>query len=134
MPLPEVLPWLLEPGNPSARYLTLVHLLDMPADDPDVVAAREAIPTCRPASDILDAQWPSGYWIQPGVGYSPRHKATTWQVVFLAWLGASCTEPLRRACLHILDHGRLPDGRFSAYTTPKGAGGGPLGSSVGDTE
>jgi hypothetical protein len=117
----DPLPWLLEPDNPSARYLTLTSLLDLPADDPDVIAARAAIPGWGPARAILDAQWPQGYWISPGVGYSPKHKATVWQVIFLAAMGTPCTDAVERACAYLLEHSRLPDGRFSARKTARGA-------------
>jgi hypothetical protein len=117
----DPLPWLLEPENPSARYLTLTGLLDRPAGDPDVLAARAAIPGWGAARAILDAQWPEGYWIGPGTGYSPKYKATVWQVIFLAALGAPRTEAVDRACTRVLDDSRLPDGRFSAKKTAQGA-------------
>jgi hypothetical protein len=117
----DPLPWLLEAENPSARYLALTGLLDRPGDDPEVQATRAAIPDWGPARAILEAQWPEGYWMQPGIGYSPRHKATIWQVIFLAALGAARTEAIDRACAYVLDHSRLPDGRFSAYKSAQGA-------------
>jgi hypothetical protein len=117
----DPLPWLLEPENPSARYLTLTGLLDRPADGPEVVAARAAIPGWGAARAILDAQWPEGYWVAPGVGYSPKYKATVWQVIFLAALGAPRTAALERACTRVLDDSLLPDGRFSAKKTAQGA-------------
>jgi len=117
----DALPWLLEPDNPSARYLALTGLLGRPADDPEVMAAQAAIPGWGPARAILDAQWPEGYWMHPGVGYSPKHKATVWQVIFLAQLGTPHTEAIDRACAYVLDHARLPDGRFTADKTAKGA-------------
>jgi hypothetical protein len=117
----DPLPWLLEPDNPSARYLALTRLLGRPEDDPEAAAAQAAIPSWRPAQAILDAQWPEGYWMRPGVGYSPKHKATVWQVVFWAALGGPRTRAIDRACAYVLDHSRLPDGRFSAYKTAKGA-------------
>jgi len=40
--------WLLEPENPSVRYLTLTHLLDRPQDDPLVAEARAAMPMTVP--------------------------------------------------------------------------------------
>ena len=115
------LPWLLEADNPSARYLALTGLLDRPAADPEVMAAQAAIPGWGPARAILDAQWPEGFWMRPGVGYSPKHKATVWQVIFLAALGVPCTEAMDRACAYVLDHSRLPDGRFSARTIKSAA-------------
>jgi len=118
---PDPLPWLLEAANPSARYLALTDLLERPADDREVIAARAAIPGWGPAQAILDAQWPKGYWMHPGVGYSPKYKATVWQVIFLAALGTPRTKTIDQACAHVLEHSRLPDGRFTAHKTAKGA-------------
>jgi hypothetical protein len=115
------LAWLLEASNPSARYLALTRLLGRPQLDAEVTAARASIPGWGPARSILDAQWPEGYWIQPGAGYSPKHKATVWQVIFWAALGAPLTPAIERACYHVLEHSRLPDGRFSAHKTAQGA-------------
>jgi hypothetical protein len=117
----DPLPWLLEPENPSARYLALVHLLERDAGDPDVAEARAAITGQAPARAILEAQWPEGYWMRPGIGYSPKHKATVWQLIFLAALGAPRTEDIQRACSYLLDHNRVEDGRFSAQKTAQGA-------------
>lgn len=115
------LPWLLEPNNPSARYLALTGLLDRPSGDPEVRAAQAAIPGWGPARAILGAQWPEGYWIGPGLGYSPKYKATIWQIIFLAALGAPRTRAVEGACAYVLEHSRLPDGRFSARKTAIGA-------------
>jgi hypothetical protein len=117
--LPETIDWLLEPTNPSVRALTLTGLLGRPADDPEVMAARAAIPTCKPARAILDAQWPEGYWMHPGIGYSPKYKATVWQVIFLAQLGAPRTPAIDRACTYVLDHARSPNGLFTAGKTAR---------------
>ncbi len=123
------LPWLLDPENPSARYLALTELLALPPDDPNVIATRAAIPGVDPARSILDAQYAGsrptrglvGYWVKPDVGYSPKYRATVWQVIFLAQLGAPPIEPIRHACNYVLDHSRRltnqrgnPDGRFVA--------------------
>lgn len=116
----DPLPWLLEPGNPSIRYLALTDLLDRAADDLEVIAARQAILGWKPVRRILDAQWPEGYWMHPGVGYSPRYKASVWQIIFLAAMGVPRCEPVRRAVEYVLIHSRLPDGRFSARKDDKG--------------
>lgn len=104
-------------------------MLGRACDDPDVVAARAAIPDADPARAILEAQFagsgsvsgPAGYWVKPDVGYSPKYRATVWQVIFLAQLGAPTIEPIRRACEYVLDRSRRladgrgdPDGRFVA--------------------
>ncbi len=117
-----VVDWLLEEDdeNPGVRYFALVNLLGRPAADPEVIAARAAIPGRGPAKAILDAQWPAGYWMHPGIGYSPRHKATVWQVIFWAQLGAPRNEAIDRACAYVLDHSRSPEGLFRADKTPRG--------------
>jgi hypothetical protein len=117
------LSWLLDPDNPSSRFLTLTGLLGRAASDQAVLAARQAIRHWPPVRALLDAQWPAGYWVGPGVGHSPKYKATIWQVVFLAALGAPRIEAIDRACAYVLDHARLQDGRFSAYAeTPTAPG------------
>jgi hypothetical protein len=97
-----VLAWLLELADPSPRYLVLRGPLGRPADDVEVVAAREAIVCHPPARRSLDAQYPAGYWIKPDRGYSPKYKATVWQLLFLADLGAPRTEAIARGCEHVL--------------------------------
>ena len=113
--------WLLEPDNPSVRYLALTGLLDRPADDAEVKAIQETIPTWGPARAILEAPWPQGSWVRPGVGYSPKHNATVWQVIFLAELGVPSIEAVNRACAYVLAHSRLSDGRFSTSKLSQGA-------------
>lgn len=117
----DPLPWLLGPENPCVRYLALTELLDRPANDPEVVATRQKILNFRPVRRILDAQWPDGYWMHPGVGYSPKYKATVWQIIFLAAMGVPRCDPVERAVEYVLIHSRLPDGRFSARQDDKGA-------------
>lgn len=124
----DVMRWLIEEENPSARYLALRHLVGRPQDDPEVTAARAAIPGSPPARAMLEAQWPAGYWMHPDVGYSPRHKATAWQVIFLATLGAPLTSAIDRACTYLLEHARLPDGRFTAYAADMAGSGTPQGT------
>ncbi len=113
-----LLSWLQAPEDPSPRFWTLRTVLARPPDDPEVQATQQAIPQASPAREILRAQWPPGYWVAPGIGYSPKHRATIWQVIFLAQLGAPPVEPITRACHYVLTHARLPDGRFTAGRGP----------------
>jgi hypothetical protein len=121
----DPLPWLLEPdlANPGVRYFARRELLDCPADDPEVVAARQAVMTSGPVPVILDAQYPDGYWVKPGSGYAPKYRGTVWSVIFLAQLGADATDPrVRAGGAYVLDHARSPYGGFTALVETSPAG------------
>jgi hypothetical protein len=130
--------WLLEPDgsterstersrrrlaevNPSVRYFTLTDLLERPPSDAEVRQAKAAIMISEPVQKILDAQYPDGYWIKPGIGYSPKYRATVWQVIFLADLGATRTAQIEKAREHIFEHAQRPDGAFIANKGKNGA-------------
>lgn len=118
------LPWLLEPdeANPGVRYFALRDLLGRPADDHEVAAAQEAVMRTGPIPAILDAQYPEGYWVKPGPGYSPKYRATLWQVLFLAQLGADGRdERVRRAVEYVFANAQVSNGAFSTNGRPGGA-------------
>lgn len=97
--------WLLDSADPAVRHLALRWLEDRRADDPDVVAARDAAMRTAPIASILDAQDPGGWWVKPGAGYSPKYTGTTWSLIFLDQLGADRTDSrVQRACAYLLDH------------------------------
>jgi len=121
----DPIPWLLEPdpANPGVCYFALGELLDRPEDDPEVQVARAAIMTTGPVPAILDAQYPDGYWVKPGGGVSPKYRATVWQIIFLAELGADLTdERVRRGCEYLLSHSIAANGAFSALQKPVPSG------------
>jgi hypothetical protein len=82
-----------------------------------------------PVPAILDAQYPDGYWVNPEALYSPKYRATVWQVLFLAQLGAdggpegfqALDERIRRAIKHIFDHAQAKSGAFAMSGTPSTA-------------
>jgi hypothetical protein len=112
----EPLPWLLEDDNPSVRYFALRDLLGRPTDDPDMAEARSSIMASKPVREILEAQYPEGYWVKPGRGYSPKYRATVWQVMFLADLGATSNEAVDRACRFVLEHSLVPEENLFSAT------------------
>jgi hypothetical protein len=116
-------PWLLEEdeANPGVRYFTLVELLDRAEDDPEVVAAQCATMTTGPIPAILDAQSADGYWVAPGPGYLPKYRATVWQIIFLAQLGADGRDRrVRAGCDYLLGHSRDAHGALSMDGRPTG--------------
>jgi len=59
-----VIAWLLEPSEPSLQFRTLRELLDVPPDDPKVVASRQSIPGSQAVVRLLEKMHPEGYWLQ----------------------------------------------------------------------
>jgi len=121
----DPLPWLLEPDpeNPGVCYFALTDLLDCPADNPEVVAARREVMTTGPVPVILDAQGVDDFWVKPGAGYSPKYQSTVWQIILLADLGADpADERVQQGCEYVLSHSIASNGAFSVYTKPVPSG------------
>ncbi len=114
--------WLLEPDDPGVRYLALRDLLDRPAADPELAAARRLAHTEGPIATVLDAMAAEGYWVEPGPGYNPKYRSTVWSVILLAQLGARIEEDERigRACDYMLQHALAPGGQWASATAPSG--------------
>jgi len=108
--------WLLEWSNPSVRHLALRDLLDKGEDDPQVRAAKRAIPDSPAVARILARQNPLGYWEEPTSPYLPKYKSSYWQIMILGQLGMDKTdERVRRACEHIFQF-QHDEGGFSMYS------------------
>jgi hypothetical protein len=117
----DPVPWLLEPENPSVRYWTLVDLLDRPVDDPEVRAARAAIPTSPPAAELLAAQKRDGYWVKRDY-YLPKAYGTFWVLSVLADLGLSAEiDGVRRGCTFMFTFQR-ENGAFCRRRRVQGRG------------
>lgn len=113
--------WLLDPQNPPVRYRTLVELLDRPGRDPEVVAARNAIPRFAPIADLLAAQKSEGFWVQRDY-YIPKHYSTFWVLSVLADLGlTNKDEHIRKGCEFMFTHQR-EDGSFCRRRHVSGRG------------
>ncbi|MBI5547784.1 MAG: hypothetical protein HY901_28205 [Deltaproteobacteria bacterium] len=63
-PSRTTLAWLLEDDLPAVRYRTLTELLGMPATDPEVRAARAAVPESADVARVFKRMHPDGYWLQ----------------------------------------------------------------------
>lgn len=116
----NTLSWLLEPDPPGVRYLALRDLLDLPSDDPQLLAAQAEAHTHGPIADILAEMHPEGYWEVPGPGYLPKYRSSVWSLILLAQLGASITldERIARACAYMLDASLTDLGQFTASGAP----------------
>ena len=118
----EVLNWLLEPESPGARYLALRDLCNLPANDPELRAARSAAHQQGPIATVMAAMQPEGYWEKPGPGYGPKYRSTVWALILLAQLGAHVEEDerIQRACDYLVAHALAPGGQFSYNGAPGG--------------
>lgn len=116
-----VLNWLLENRDPGVRFFALRDLLDVPADDPQLLAARRDTVNHNPVKAILEAQESEGYWILAGPGYSPKYRGTLWQVSFLGQFGADGQDTrVHRAVEYVLENARSDYGGFSAGANRSG--------------
>jgi len=120
----KTLNWLLEQENPSMRYFTMRYLLSKPEGDSELKATGRVIMSSEPVQKILAAQKPEGFWVKAGHGYSPKYQATSWQILFLAELGADGNdERIRCGCEYLITHAQSSSGGFSAAynAAPSGA-------------
>jgi hypothetical protein len=120
----DPVPWLVESdeANPGVRYFALRDLLGRAIDDPEVIAAQADVMRTGLVPAILDAQYPGGYWIKPGPIYSPKYRATVWQVLFLAQLGADGRDGrVRRAAEYVLNSAQAESNAFAYNGRPSGA-------------
>jgi hypothetical protein len=113
--------WLLEKSDPGVRYLALRDIAD--ADEKELKTARAKAHREGPIAKIMDYMNPEGYWITPGLGYTPKFKSTVWQLISLAQLGASCEadKRIQTACEYLLDHALVKGGQFT-YRKPNDMG------------
>ncbi len=110
----DPVPWLLDEDEPAVRHRALRELLDKPADDLQVVAARRLAMTSDPIATILAAQDPEGWWVYPGAGYGPKYSGTVWSFIFLDQLGADGADPqIQAACEYVLEQTQASNGGFA---------------------
>ncbi len=89
----EVMEWLLEPNQPVMRFRTLTELLGRRDKDPEVVEAKNNIPTKGWAREILASQKEQGYWENADSLYVPKYIATNWKAIVLSDFGLTREEP-----------------------------------------
>ena len=112
--------WLTSDENPAVKALALEQLLGYRSSSSEVTASRSLAMTLPPISCILDALGEDGRFYDPKVeakygpltarsGYLPKYKATTWQAIFLAQMGADPEDRcVKKLCETILEENYLP--------------------------
>lgn len=121
VPRQKVLDWLLEPDQPSIRYLTLTQLLGRKASDADVREARARIPYTGWAAEILARRDPAGWWVREKSLYHPKYISTNWNLLALSDLGATRSIPaVRASCELWMRRSPLKGGGVGGFSTGKG--------------
>ncbi len=111
----DPVPWLLDPENPSARYLTLGYILKKPYATLSEERAR--ILNWSPIQGLFQHWNRFNFWgrvYDPYFGGSVGNFGTLY---LLAQLGAPLSPELQPVCENLLDVGRRSDGRFSPQDT-----------------
>jgi len=114
----DPIPWLLERENPSARYLTLSHLLDSGERDSQVVEARTAIQAYPPVREILKLMDPVNFWGRADRPFYGGAVGTHATLDLLAELGLPRIPQLEAACENLFEHGQHKSGGFTYDGTP----------------
>lgn len=114
--------WLMDPAEPGPRYLFMRDILNLPADDPVLLDARQEAYIRGPIANVLEAMNPDGYWEKPGPGYNPKYRSTVWSIPYLAQLGADVNMDSRitRACVYLVEHTFTSDGQVTYNGAPSG--------------
>jgi hypothetical protein len=99
VPRDKVLDWLLEPDQPSIRYLALTQLLGKSETDSDVREAKALIPTTGWAGEMLARRDKGGWWVRDGHPMYPKYVSMNWNLLALSDLGATREIPeVRDSC------------------------------------
>lgn len=114
----DPIPWLLEPENPSARYLTLRDLFDAGDADLPKEKAQEAILRWGPVQQMLHMMDPVHFWGRASNPFYGGAMSTHATLKLLAELGVPLTEDIRSACENLLQTGQHKSGGFTYDGTP----------------
>lgn len=118
----DVLSWLLEEENPSARYLVMKNLLDMKEKDSEVDEARKNIREMKHIKKLFEKQDKKGFWGKENCPYRPKYKSTYWTLMLLAQLGLERDQRIEDACECIFgfqkEHGGFVSSWGDGIATP----------------
>ncbi len=114
----DPVPWLLDPGNPSARLLTLRHIFRKP--EIALLAEQDRLLAWAPIRE-LRSHW-EGYhfWARRDNPYYGSALGNFGTLYLLTQLGAPPFPEVEAACENLLDRGRRSDGGFSPETLEHG--------------
>lgn len=106
----DPVPWLLDPANPSARFLTLRDIFRRPPGA--LTQDREALLTWSPIQELLEEADPVSFWGRTTNPYFGGPLGNFGTLYALTQIGAPPIALLKEAGENLLEYGRLRDGRF----------------------
>ena len=116
--------WLLEPENPSVRYLALTQLLDMPESDAEVASARSSIMQRGTVPEMLALQATEAYQKTFPRFYTAKYTGLVWSLIVLAEHRASLNAQIAAQCEYLLTNAQeSTEGGFAMNTSAKTGGG-----------
>jgi len=123
----DVRQWLLEPDDPTIRYLSLIHLEGLAPDNPLVREAKARIMLQGTVPEILSRQAGDGSWYEGDRFYTDKYKGSVWNLLLLAELYADKEDPsVKKACEYVLDQSQDRESHgFSIQYSPRFQGGLP---------
>ena len=102
--------WLLEDEDPSVKYLTLKDLLNKKKE---AQRAKREIPHSKIVKKIFSKQDKKGFWESKENPYTPKYRATYWQIMLLGYLEMDKNdERIGKACEYIFTF-QQKEGGFS---------------------
>lgn len=121
----DIINWLLDGGDSSVRYFTLLNVLDSAEEDAEVQEAKKNIMLDGPVPEILGMMRADGYSSTLPRFYRDKYKGLCWQLIILAELGADGeNEDIKRRCEYIFENSQVKgSGAFSMETSVKNGGG-----------
>ena len=106
----DPVPWLLDPSNPSARYLTLKLIFETPPSRLETEQNR--ILTWQPVQTLIDHWDRTNYWGRIANPYYGGSMGNFGTLYLLYQLGAPRFPKVEPVCENLLQRGRTAEGRF----------------------
>jgi hypothetical protein len=109
-----VIDWLLEPSQPSIRYLTQTQLLGQRPTDPEVVGSKGRLLETGWVPELLSEAAPGGFRLDAERFYEPKYLSPNWKLLVLSDLGVTRDEPrIAAACGSWIARFARDDGGFA---------------------
>jgi hypothetical protein len=111
----DPVPWLLDPSNPSARYLTLKLIFEAPAAK--LAAEQTRILDWQPVQALIDHWDRTNYWGRLANPYYGGPMGNFGTLYLLCQLGVPRFPKVEPVCENLLQRGRSPEGYFMSETS-----------------